>query len=121
MRIYGYDNSGGAGFVSSRYTFRAERWASASQTGGGKSIVGTAPEEKSDIVFDFDPSVDVRTNDLLVDGTSRYFARGITTQHRPPALIVKGETISREVFLKLDVSDPSPMPTPVYDLSVVES
>lgn len=123
VRIYGYSNSGGDGFASSKYTFRDERWASVSQSGGGKQILGTAPEEHSDVVFDFDPSVTVETNDLLVDGDDRYFARGIDVQRTPAAKIVKGERLSREVFSKLDVdwNAPDPLEPPTYDESVVES
>lgn len=123
VRIYDYSNSGGSGFPSAKYTFRAERWASVSQTGGAKAIVATAPEEKSDAVFDFDPSVDVETNDLLVDGADRYFAQTRSTQHQPPALIVKAVKISTEVFKKLDVNftNPNALDEPVYDASVVES
>ncbi len=124
VRIYAYSNSGGKGFVSAKYTFRDERWASVSQTGGSKAILGTAPEEHSDVVFDFDPSVTVETNDLLVDGDDRYFSRGITLQRTPQAKIVKGEKLSKEVFSKLDIVDwtaPNALEPPTYDESVVES
>ncbi len=124
VRIYAYSNTGTAGFVSAQYTFRDERWASVSQTGGAKTIAGVAPEERSDATFDFDPSVTVDENDLLVDGSDRYFARGRSTQHHPTALIVKAERISKEVFEKLVVVDPTApnrLDAPTYDASVVES
>lgn len=124
VRIYGYDNSGGDGFVSSRYTFRDERWASVTQVSSDKRQLGTAPETTTDAVFDFDPSVTVNANDLLVDGDDRYFARGITVQGTPSAKVVRGQKLSLEVFQKLDIVDysvPTALDDPTYDDSVVES
>lgn len=107
VRIYGYENSGTAGMVSARYVFRAERWACVSQRGARKEIIGTAPVSKVDAVVDFDPNVDVRPDDLLVDGTERFFARGITLQRIPPARLVNAERIVEEVFTALEVVDPT--------------
>ncbi len=124
VRIYGYSNAGGDGFASAAYTFRQERWASVSQVVSQKAVVGTAPETRTDVVMDFDPSVDVRQNDLLDDGADRYFARGITLDRNPPALIVRGEKISTEAFTKLNVPDytaASALDEPAYDLSILES
>jgi len=126
VRIYGYSNAGGDGFISAEYTFRAERWASVSQVVSQKAIVGTAPETRTDVVVDFDPSVDVRPNDLLEDAVTleRYFARGITINTNPPALIARGEKLTTEVFSKLNVANyaaPGALDEPAYVPSILES
>lgn len=123
-RIYGYDDSGTEGFVSGRYTFRAERWALVVQRGGRKEIIATAPESKTDAIIDFDPHVDVRKDDLVVVGDDRYFLRGSTVQRTPPAQLWNAERISEEVFQKLvivDPDDPDALDDATYDESVVES
>lgn len=126
VRIYGYENSAGQGLVSSRYVFRVERWALVSQVRGMKVVIGAAPNSKVDAIVDFDPAVDVRANDLLVDGDDRYFARGMTLQRQPPARLVGAERISEEVFSSLTVEgDDWAAPTTIddaeYSASVVES
>ncbi len=124
VRIYGYSNSGGEGFASDLYTFREERWASVSQTTGRQVILATAPEDRSDAVFDFDSSVDVLSNDLLIDGDDRYFVRDISLDRSPRALIVKGQKLSREVFSALQIVDwtaPGALDPPTYGDSVLES
>ena len=126
VRIYRYENSGGQGLVSARYVFSTERWASIVQVAATKQIVGIAPNEKISAVMDFDPAVDVQQNDLLVEGSDKYFVRGRREQRTPPALLVGAELITEEVFQALTVEDddwtpPVDVDDATYSTSVVES
>lgn len=115
VKIYRHEDSGGQGLVSARYVFSSERWALLVERSAHKAIVGAAPNEKIDAAFDFDPAVSVEQNDLLVEGSAKFFCRGRTVQRNPPALVVFAERISEEVYQSLTIADAS------YSTSIVES
>lgn len=130
VRIYRYEDAGGGGFPSAKYTFSSERWAAVNQRSalevaaapgtGGENIHG---------VIDFAPLTDVRYNDLLIDGSvdtgDRYYARGITQHRNPDAMLVTVERVKREQYLKLNIAEAENIAdgsvSQAYDPSVVES
>lgn len=101
MKIYRYVEVGADGLVSAKYAFTVKRWGALATKNAREAFAGGAPGAVLDGVMDFALQTDVRYNDLLVDGSTQYFVRGVTDQRDPDARLAVLERVPRETQLTI--------------------